>query len=77
MCTLRKLAFSLIVCGVLTAFFLEGNLAIWNKSPKKRTIDLAIPLVGFYSNGRKEYIYEDVCLRMLTAELLIAKRKEK
>lgn len=53
---MRKRAFSFIVGGVLIAFFLESNLAIWNESPKKTqtTIDLAIPLIGVYPKGRKQ-----------------------
>lgn len=49
-CKCDKLTFSFIVCGVLIAFFLEGNLAIWNENPKK----ISIPFIGFYSKGREE-----------------------
>jgi hypothetical protein len=49
---MRKLAVSFIVCGVLIAFFLESNLAIWNKSPKKKCNWLSNSLIEFYSKKR-------------------------
>lgn len=64
---MRKLAFSFIVCGVLIAFFLESNLAIWSKSPKKTTIDSVISLIGFYHKKRisiQRCLFKDVTCRV-------------
>lgn len=52
-CVLREWALSFIVRGVLIAFFLESNLAIWNKSPKEGQLTWQFPLWDFILREEK------------------------
>lgn len=70
---LWKPALLFIVCRVLTAFLLKSNLLMWDKSPKKAQMVQQFLSGGLFWEG-SEQVHSDICVRMLTAEVLNATR---